>query len=76
MIDARDQLGVPVITDCPLFVRYDGVTYEVAADALVVRLGDITFSKAFFDDAHSWFPRFTVPVLTPTSFAFTSVVGA
>ncbi len=43
MIDARDQIGVPVITSCPLYVRFEGVVYEVAADALVVRLGDFTF---------------------------------
>lgn len=37
MIDARDHVGVPVITDCPSYVEFEGVLYEVAADAFVFR---------------------------------------
>lgn len=41
MIDARDDLGVPVVTDYPTYVKHDGVRYEIAADALVVRKSDL-----------------------------------
>ena len=41
MIDARDHIGVPVVTDCPTYVEHDGVRYEIAADALVPRESDL-----------------------------------
>lgn len=41
MIDARDHIGVPVITDCPTYIRRDGITYEIAADAMVTRESDL-----------------------------------
>lgn len=33
MIDARADVGVPIITDCPAFVTFGGVTYAISADA-------------------------------------------
>lgn len=41
MIDARDHLGTPVVTNCPTYVERDGVRYEVAADAFVLRESDL-----------------------------------
>lgn len=51
MIDARDHLGVPVITDCPTYVERDGVRYEIAADALVTRESDLRIQ--WFEEALS-----------------------
>lgn len=34
MIDARDHVGTPVITDCPTYVRFRGDLYEIPADAM------------------------------------------
>lgn len=44
MIDARDHIGVPTITDCPHIVKHEGVMYEAAADIGVLREGDLSFT--------------------------------
>lgn len=38
MIDARNAIGTPVITDCPEFVRVNGTTYRVEAGAIFIPL--------------------------------------
>ena len=43
MIDARDQVGVPIITDCPSYVEAFGVLYEIPADAFLFQAGPIVF---------------------------------
>lgn len=43
IIDARDAVGTPVITDCAAVVSAFGVTYLVPADARSFRAGPITF---------------------------------
>lgn len=58
MIDARDHIGVPTITDCPHIAKHEGVTYEVWADIGVLREGDLSFTvqaDPFADDlARMW----------------------
>ena len=66
MIDARDHVGVPVITTCPHYVRFEGVVYEVAADALVVRFGDITLDMPRLRDEILRWPYAAAP-WPPTS---------
>lgn len=58
MIDAREQIGTPVITDCPSYVEFQGVTYEIAADAFSWSPGLITFEAdaegSLFDKLYSY----------------------
>lgn len=58
MIDARDHIGVPTITDCPHIVKHEGAMYEMAADIGVLREGDLSFTvqdDGFADDlARMW----------------------
>lgn len=72
MIDARDHVGVPVITNCPLYVRHSGVTYEVAADALVVRIGKLTVDTSFFQNDAFWVYGHAAQVVTPSRVIFST----
>jgi hypothetical protein len=62
MIDARDQIGTPVITDCPSYVWFAGKLYEIAADALVFNPGPIKFEAdheaSLFDKLHTFAPYY------------------
>ena len=50
MIDARDQIGVPIITDCPSYATAFGVTYEIPADAFAFQAGPIVFQECSPND--------------------------
>ena len=49
MIDARNQVGTPVITTCPTYVTFMGEVYEIAADAMVFDPGPIRFEADYRD---------------------------
>jgi hypothetical protein len=66
MIDARDHVGVPTITECPHIVKHEGVTYEAAADIGVLREGDISFALVpEFPDAFDRMWSARLPLITP-----------
>jgi len=44
VIDAREHVGTPVITTCPLWVTAAGVRYEVDGEATIFTFGPITFA--------------------------------
>jgi len=43
VIDARDQVGTPIITDCPTYVTFEGKRYEIPAAATCIDFGPIKF---------------------------------
>lgn len=77
MIDTRDHIGVPVITTCPTYVKHAGVTYEIAADALVVRESDLRtqwLEDALWEAAATPWQReyLNTPIRTPQAFTPTA----
>ncbi|MEV8250503.1 hypothetical protein AB0O87_06225 [Microbacterium sp. NPDC076768] len=67
MIDARDHIGVPTITDCPHIAKHEGVTYEVWADIGMLREGDLSFTvqaDPFADDFARMWSAYMPPLVT------------
>lgn len=67
MIDARDHMGVPTITDCSHIVKHEGVMYEASADIGVLREGDLSFTftpDPFADDLALMWSAYMPPVVT------------
>ena len=60
MIDARDDVGTPVITDCPNFVTFGEETYLIDADAFRIKLGPITFEPEAGESLFDHLRRFTI----------------
>ena len=76
MIDARDHIGVPTITDCPHIVKHEGVMYEAAADIGVLREGDLSFTvqaDPFAEDlSRMWSTRMPPLVTDRVTISFVS----
>jgi len=68
MIDARDQIGTPIITDCPSYVTAFGVTYEIRADAFVFKAGPIIFQEDSPNDLMSKLHEYVPYVMKPRPF--------
>ncbi|VXC30977.1 hypothetical protein MICRO8M_90057 [Microbacterium sp. 8M] len=65
MIDVRDQVGVPVITDCPRIVEHQGETYAWADIGFMKEPITLFEPDEFADHLKRMWWAYLPPITTP-----------